>query len=224
MSQQFSPAEHIFLDEERAIFNDGRLDLGALAKASRWLKAGVFFAITALTFLVVWWLWVSASLQDLERAATEETHLKALASEKLLQLSKLEPLAQQRRQTLTAITSAELALSRQSEMASLLKAINRLGLAQSLQFELFRPEKERIHAHFAELPISLRVAGRYHSLGGFAADIASLPQLVTLDSLSLLPSKDGHLVMEATVHAYRHLQAGDRPSVKTSSTQLSDSP
>lgn len=224
MKKQLSPAENSFLDDEKALFSDGKLDLNVLSKASNLVKAGVFFAIIALTFFTLWWLWLSETLHDLERVVAEETQLNVLASEKSLKLAKLEPLAQQRQQTLTAITSVELALARQGEMADLLKAINRMGLAQGLQFELFRPEKERIYAHYAELPISLRVTGSYHSLGGFAADVASLPQLVTLDNLWLAPLKEGNLAMEATVHAYRHLQAGERPSLKPASTALSTSP
>lgn len=224
MNKQLSLAEDGFLDEEKMLFSDGKLNLNVLSKASNLVKAGIFFAITALTFLTLWWLWLSETSHDLERVAAEEKQLKVLASEKSLKLAKLEPLAQQRKQTLTAITSVELALARQGEMADLLKVITRMGLAQGLQFELFRPEKERIHTHFAELPISLRVTGTYHNLGGFAADIAGLPQLVTLDSLWLVPLKEGNLVMEATVHAYRHLQASDRPGLKPPSTELSGGP
>lgn len=224
MSQQLLLADDSFSDEEKPFLSNGKLDLEALSNASNLVKTGLFLAVTALTFLILWMLWLSGAVQDLERAGTEERQLQALASAKLLQLAKLEPLAQQRNQTLHAISSVELALSRPGEMAGLLKAINRVGLAQGLQFELFRPEKELIHAHFAELPISLRVSGSYPSLGGFAADIASLPQLVTLDHLGLSPLKDGHLMMEATLHAYRRLEAGDRPRLKSTSTEPSESP
>jgi type IV pilus assembly protein PilO len=224
MSKPLPAADDSFSDEEKPFFNNGKLDLDALSNASSLVKSGLFLVVTAFTFLILWMLWLSGALQDLERAGAEERQLQALTSVKLLQLAKLEPLAQQRNQTLRAITLVELALSRQGEMAGLLKAINRVGLAQGLQFELFRPEKELIHTHYAELPISLRVSGNYHSLGSFAADIASLPQLVTLDNLWLTPLKEGNLVMDATVHAYRHLEAGDRPILKVLSTEPSESP
>ena len=224
MMNRLPSAEDAFFDEDKTLFSSGKFDLQALSNASSLVKSGLFFAVTALTFIILWMLWLSGSLQDLERAAAEEHQLKEVVSVKLLKLAKLEPLAQQRQQASTAITSVELALSRQGEMAGLLKAINRLGLAQGLQFELFRPEKELIHAHFAELPISLRVSGSYQRLGVFAADIASLPQLVTLDNLSLGPLKDGNLFMEATVHAYRYLEAGDRPLLKKPSAEPGESP
>ena len=224
MSQQLPLADDSFSDEEKPFLSSGKLDLEALSNASALVKWGLFLAVTALTFLILWMLWLSGAVQDLERAENEERQLQALTSDKLLKLAKLEPLAQQRNQTLSAITSVELALSRPGEMAGLLKAINRVGLAQGLQFELFRPEKELVHAHYAELPISLRVSGSYQSLGGFAAEIASLPQLVTLDNLGLAPLKEGTLVMDATLHAYRRLEAGDRPRLKASSTEPSESP
>ena len=224
MNKQLPLADDAFADEEQPFFKSGKLDLDALSNASSLVKSGLFLAVTTLTFLILWMLWLSGALQDFERAGIEERQLQAQTSVKLLTLAKLEPLAHQRNQTLLAISSVELAFSRQGEMAGLLKAINRVGLAQGLQFELFRPEKELIHAYYAELPISLRVSGSYHSLGGFAADIASLPQLVTLDNLGLTPLKEGNLVMEATLHAYRRLEAGDRPILKASSTPPSENP
>lgn len=224
MSQQSPLADDAFSDEEKPFLNNGKLDFEALSNATIFVKSGFFLTATALTFLILWMLWLSGALQDLERAGIEERQLQALKAVKLLKLATLEPLLQQRNQTLLAISSVELALSRQGEMAGLLKAINRVGLAQGLQFELFRPEKELIHAYYAELPISLRVSGSYHSLGGFAADIASLPQLVTLDNLGLTALKEGNLVMEATLHAYRRLEAGDRPILKVTSTQAGESP
>jgi Tfp pilus assembly protein PilO len=51
-----------------------------------------------------------------------------------------------------------------------------------------------------------------------------LPQLVTLDNLGLTPLKEGNLVMEATLHAYRRLETGDRPILKASSTPPSENP
>lgn len=224
MSQQLPLPYDAFSDEEKPFLSNGRLDLEALSNASNVVKTGLFLAVTVLTLLILWMLWLGGALQDLERAGNEERQLQALTSDKLLKLAKLEPLVQQRSQTLRAITSVELALSPPGEMGGLLKAINRVGLAQGLQFELFRPEKEIIHAYYAELPISLRVSGSYQSLGGFAAEIASLPQLVTLDNLGLAPLKEGTLVMEATLHAYLRLEASDRPLLKASSTELAESP
>jgi type IV pilus assembly protein PilO len=57
------------------------------------------------------------------------------------------------------------------------------------------------------LPIAIRVTGRYHDIGSFAADIANLSRIVTLHNISLVSGKDlnGILTMDATARTYRYL-------------------
>ena len=59
--------------------------------------------------------------------------------------------------------------------------------------------------YYAELPIAVRVTGKYHDVGSFAADIANLSRIVTLNNLTLAPSKDGNLVMDTTAKTFRYL-------------------
>ena len=71
--------------------------------------------------------------------------------------------------------------------------------------------------YYAELPISLKVSGKYHDIGSFAADIANLSRIVTLHNLVISPqTKDnaGLLSMEATARTYRYLDAAEVAEVK----------
>ena len=98
-----------------------------------------------------------------------------------------------------------------AEMAALLSDINQAGLGRSLQFELFRPGQIVVREYYAELPIAVRVTGKYHDMGAFAADIANLSRIVTLNDISIgVPSKDkdklsGNLTMDATARTFRYL-------------------
>ncbi len=93
-------------------------------------------------------------------------------------------------------------------MDALLSDINQAGLGRSLQFELFRPGQVSVKEYYAELPIAVRVTGRYHDIGAFAADIANLSRIVTLNNLNLVPAKDGNLVMDTTAKTFRYLDPG----------------
>jgi len=59
--------------------------------------------------------------------------------------------------------------------------------------------------YYAELPITIRVSGRYHDMGSFASDIANLSRIVTLNNLMIVPIKDGGLTMDATAKTFRYL-------------------
>jgi type IV pilus assembly protein PilO len=64
-----------------------------------------------------------------------------------------------------------------------------------------------VREYYAELPIALRVTGKYHDMGAFAADIAHLSRIVTLNNLSIAPTgkETGVLAMDATARTFRYL-------------------
>jgi type IV pilus assembly protein PilO len=62
-----------------------------------------------------------------------------------------------------------------------------------------------VKEYYAELPIAVRVTGRYHDIGAFAADIANLSRIVTLNNFTLAPAKDGNLTMDTTAKTFRYL-------------------
>ena len=103
-----------------------------------------------------------------------------------------------------------------SEIDALLTDINQAGLGRGLQFELFRPGQVVIKDYYAELPISIRVTGRYHDIGSFAGDIANLSRIVTLHNMNLVTGKDlsGILTMEAIARTYRYLDPAEIEEVR----------
>jgi type IV pilus assembly protein PilO len=85
-----------------------------------------------------------------------------------------------------------------------------------LQFELFRPGQVVLSDYYAELPIEVKVTGTYHDVGLFAADIAALSRIVTLNNISLTPSKDkeGVLTMECVAKTFRYLDKEEQAQRK----------
>jgi len=96
-------------------------------------------------------------------------------------------------------------LPNKSEMEALLTDINQAGLGRGLLFELFRPAPAETRSEFyAELPITIKLAGNYHDIGAFASDISQLSRIVTLNDIGLTTSKSG-LVLDATAKTFRYL-------------------
>ncbi|MGV8803895.1 MAG: type 4a pilus biogenesis protein PilO [Polaromonas sp.] len=162
-------------------------------------------AVTAAVVAALWFVWLNASDEELTAEKAREVQLRADYSEKLGQAVNLEALKKQREQVQQYVTQLEKQLPSKAEMDALLSDINQAGLGRSLQFELFRPGQVNVKDYYAELPIAVRVTGGYHDVGAFAADIASLSRIVTLNNLSITPGKDGNLGMEATAKTFRYL-------------------
>jgi type IV pilus assembly protein PilO len=168
-------------------------------------KALLCFALMAGIVAALWFAWLNTSDDELKAEQAKEVVLRDDFKKKLVQAVNLDALKQQRERVQTFVTQLEKQLPSKAEMDALLSDINQAGLGRSLRFELFRPGQVSAKEYYAELPIALRVSGRYHDMGSFASDIANLSRIVTLNNLTVTPLKDGVLQMEATAKTFRYL-------------------
>lgn len=170
-------------------------------------KAVLFAVVAGFVLGLAWFLWLSTSMEELDAHTAEEVSLKESFSRKLGKVNNLSALKVQRQQVALFVNQLEKQLPSKSEMDALLSDINQAGLGRGLRFELFRPGQLVIKDYYAELPISVKVSGRYHELGAFTADVAALSRIVTLHNISFTPvvGRDGVLMMEATAKTFRYL-------------------
>lgn len=172
------------------------------------------FVFTVIAVVVAGWFVVLQSATDeLQAAHDREPQLKQDYRAKLGQAVNLSELRKQKQQVQEYVTQLEKQLPGKAEMDALLSDVNQAGLGRGLQFELFRPGQVEVKDYYAELPIAIRVTGRYHDIGSFAADVANLSRIVTLHNLSISPTNakeaGGALAMEATARTYRYLDASE---------------
>ena len=168
-------------------------------------RYALYIAIAACVLAGLWFVWLTTVSDELEVDREKEMTLRVDYQKKLEKAANLDLLKKQREQVQQYVTLLEKQLPSKAEMDALLSDINQAGIGRTLQFELFRPGQVSVKDYYAELPISLRVIGRYHDVGAFAADIASLSRIVTLGNVSVVPQKDGMLTMEATAKTFRYL-------------------
>ena len=168
-------------------------------------RLGVCLALMVGIVAALWFVWLSTVDEQLEAEGKKEVALRADFTKKLNEAINLDALKKQREQVQQYVTQLEKQLPSKAEMDALLSDINQAGLGRSLAFDLFRPGQVSVREYYAELPISIRVTGRFHDVGSFASDIANLSRIVTLNNLVVTPNKDGTLVMDATAKTYRYL-------------------
>jgi type IV pilus assembly protein PilO len=172
-------------------------------------RAALFLAVIVLIVTGLWFSWLNGSADELQAEQAKEAVLRADFQAKLTQAVNLDALKKQLVQVQQYVTQLEKQLPSKAEMDALLSDINQAGLGRSLNFELFRPGSVSVKEYYAELPITLRVAGRFHDIGAFAADIANLSRIVTLNNVAVSPVKDGNLMMEATAKTFRYLDSDE---------------
>ena len=181
-------------------------------------RALLFFFVAALTVAAGWYFVITPEDETLVQAEGEELKLRDTYKKKVTQAVNLDALKKQLEQVQQYVTQLEKQLPSKAEMDALLSDINQAGLGRSLQFELFKPGSVIVRDYYAELPITVKLIGNYHDMGLFVADIAHLPRIVTLNNLTIAPSRAGSdvLRLEGVAKTFRYLDPEESAAVKKS--------
>lgn len=170
----------------------------------------LLYLVTVVGVVVAgWFLFLKSGGDDLAASVEKEVTLKNTYIDKYTQAVNLDALQEQRKQVQQYVIQLEKQLPSKAEMDALLSDINQAGLGRGLQFELFKPGTVVVKSFYAELPIEVRVSGKYHDIGSFAADVASLSRIVTLNNIFLVPDKSGNLTLTTTAKTFRYLDSGE---------------
>ena len=173
----------------------------------------VYAAVLLLALGLGWYLWLSGVKDQLDQAQQHEVELRQQYRSKLAQAVSLDLLKAQKAQVQQYVLLLEKQLPSKAEMDALLSDINQAGIGRGLQFELFRPGQVDVRNYYAELPIAIKVQGRYNDLAAFTSDVAKLSRIVTINDIAITappnPGPGARLTMNATARTYRYLDSDE---------------
>ncbi|MBK5940591.1 type 4a pilus biogenesis protein PilO [Halochromatium roseum] len=149
-------------------------------------------------------------IEQLERAEQKELELRQSFEQKQHKAANLEQYRQQLAEMEETFGAMLRQLPDETEVASLLVDVSQTGVAAGLEFELFQPSAEENKDFYAELPIRVRVRGRYHAFATFISGLAALPRIVTVHNIEIGgESRRGEpkasMTLAAIVKTYRYL-------------------
>lgn len=182
-----------------------------------WPVAAKIIAIIILSVAVLfagYWFDTRQQLEVLEQAEKKEAELKETFKIKQVKAINLEVYKQQMADMERSFGAMLRQLPSKTEVAELLVDISQTGLANGLEFELFKPLAEVPAEFYSELPIDIKVTGHYHDFGKFVSDVAALPRIVTLHDITISSSSKGNnkaatdLSMSVKAKTYRYLEEG----------------
>ncbi|MDD3992829.1 MAG: type 4a pilus biogenesis protein PilO [Desulfobacteraceae bacterium] len=195
--------------------------IGKLSTVQRILICtGTFLLVIALFGFLSYWP-KSQRLAELEAERQDlETRL-AISRRTAAQLPKLR---QQLDNVTISFKTVQRALPETEEIPSLLANVSQCGRDLGLDFLLFEPKPEVNREFYAEIPVSIRVQGSYHSLGLFLDRVAKLPRIVNVLDLHLAPG--GHskhpgsaLITSCTATTYKFIDSSSIPSKEKSASR-----
>ena len=98
------------------------------------------------------------------------------------------------------------ALPEKQEIPALLAGISQAGKVVGLEFLLFQPKAEIKKDFYAEIPVSIQVAGNYHNVGLFFDKVATLPRIVNIEEIKMIHLKgSGELITSCSAVTYKFI-------------------
>lgn len=109
-------------------------------------------------------------------------------------------------------------LPNKSEIPSLLSSIAGMARDNGLEVKEFKPGKEVIKDFYADVPVSLKLAGSYHEMALFCQSVSNLDRIVNIRNLNMGKAKivDGRarLSISAQAVTYRFVDKPKKPAKK----------
>jgi type IV pilus assembly protein PilO len=188
------------------------LELSNIGEWPALAKGLVIVFLCGLIGFAWYYFIVSEQLRSLDRVEAEERKLRTSFEQKQQKAANLEDYKKQLQVMTESFGTMLRQLPDKTEVASLLVDVSQTGLAAGLEFELFQPAGEQDRDFYAELPIRVRVTGKYHDFGRFISGLAALPRIVTIHDVNITAQNKGgdgspgqRLTLAATVKTYRYL-------------------
>ncbi len=175
------------------------------------IQAATISTICAVVFGAGIYFDTVGQLAELDVSKAKEAELRQTFEVKQKKSINLPDYQDQLAQIETQLEDMIRQMPTKEEVASLLIDISQTGLASGLEFRLFKPGPAVRKDFYSELPINIEVIGKYEELALFVSGLASLPRIVTVHDVAIIPpgkdDKSGKMKMTALVKTYN--EGGD---------------
>ncbi|MBU4185220.1 MAG: type 4a pilus biogenesis protein PilO [Proteobacteria bacterium] len=178
--------------------------VGNISKVHRILICVATFIV--ITGLFVYFLYLP-KFENLEQLNSDYKNLeKSLVSAKK-EAAQLNKYREKMETAEAQYKIAMKALPDKKEIPSLLTNISESGKEAGLEFLLFQPESEINKDFYAEIPVSIKVAGNYHNVGLFFDKVSRLSRIVNIKDIVMATPKEGDMLnTSCTAVTYRFVE------------------
>lgn len=112
------------------------------------------------------------------------------------------------------------------QIPELLSSISDLAKEAGLEVNLFKPGGENIRDFYAEVPVSIAVAGSYHQVATFFDEVGQLPRIVNITDIAMKDPDIGEtritVSSSCTATTFRYLDEDERKKVAEANQEKAD--
>ncbi|MBU2629327.1 MAG: type 4a pilus biogenesis protein PilO [Proteobacteria bacterium] len=190
--------------------------VGALTKVQRLLICLVTFAIIGGVYYYFIFMPKYEELKIVQKNLQIQEKKLSDYKKRAAEILKYEKLMAQTQEEFNLAMNA---LPDKREIPSLLTGISNAGSGTGLAFLLFQPDNEINKEFYQEIPVSIKVEGRYHQITDFFFQITRLNRIVNINNVEVKGKPDGNtLEMSCKAVTYMFVEkqeSNDKKKPKT---------
>lgn len=185
--------------------------------AQRMVVLALFVALNGAGYFI----YLTPKLEVLDVSINREVELKSDVVTKMNQAAKL-PIFKDQLQELHRRGEALVHyFPQQKELASLLAAVNNVGLESNLTFTRIEWGKKQQQPFFYRLPLNIELTGTYDDIADFSQRIAELPRLILFDHVKWQRVSEGSQTLHLRIKAYTYQFKSESDQLKSESDDAS---
>ncbi|WP_299978570.1 type 4a pilus biogenesis protein PilO [Desulfobacula sp.] len=165
--------------------------VGALTKVQRLLICVVTFAVIGGAYYYFVFMPKHEELENVKKNYESQLNVLSTYKRRAAEIVKYEKLMAEAQEEFNLAMKA---LPDKRELPSLLTGISKAGSDAGLEFHLFQPANEVSKEFYKEIPVSIKVEGRYHQLTDFFFQIIGLNRIVNINNVDVKSKKDGKIL------------------------------
>ncbi|WP_428772694.1 type 4a pilus biogenesis protein PilO [Vibrio sp.] len=181
-----------------------QLDLDEVASWPKGAQRLLLALVAVLLLVVTGWLYWLPQQADLQQLLDHEQQQRMTLLAKSRRVVTLPDWQQQLDQLQQRYQLLIEQLPEQKELASMLAAVNELGLQHGLTFTRIDWGQRQPEQFLYRLPLNLEVTGSFASIGAFCAAIADLPRIIVFDSIDWQRVSQESSTLHFRVRAYTY--------------------
>ena len=186
--------------------------IGELTKVQRLLTCLITFALIGGVY---YYFIYTPKNNELKKAKSTYTRQKAKLAKFKREAAVLLEMEQKMAAKQEEFNIAMKALPDKRELPSLLTGISRAGSDAGLDFLLFKPASEISQPFYKEIPIAIKLEGRYHQITDFFYQVVRLNRIVNINDVEVKSKKEGNIVeLSCKAVTYMFVEQKEEPETK----------
>jgi len=191
------------ISEFKEKLSSGFEKIGALTKVQRLLICLITFAVIGGGYYYFVFMPKHDELKKVQKKYQAQVKKLSIYKKRAAEIIKYEKLMAQAQEEFNLAMQA---LPDKRELPSLLTGISKAGSDAGLAFLLFQPTNEVNKEFYKEIPVSIKVEGRYHQITDFLFQITKLNRIVNINNVNLKSKKGKKLEMSCKAVTYMFIE------------------